>query len=289
MLHVEHFTDPVCPFAWSAEPRRRRIEWLYGDQIAWTTRMVVLSEAPEDYTERGFTPNKQAAGMASLRDRYGMPIDPRERPRMVGSVHACRAYVAARRHAPGRAETLLRELRLRHFVDAEPIDEPDVLAGAAGAVGIDAEDLTAWMAEQGTETELRADATAARSPLPAARALDHKLGGPAEERRYTCPSWVVQRDGRQALAAPGFQPVEAYEVLIANLAPDLRRREDPESAVDVLRAFGYPLSTAEVAGVLGVDVADAAAELERVADDRRGLWSLGPRFAREEASARVGL
>jgi predicted DsbA family dithiol-disulfide isomerase len=27
MLHIEVFTDPACPFAWSAEPDRRRIQW----------------------------------------------------------------------------------------------------------------------------------------------------------------------------------------------------------------------------------------------------------------------
>ena len=91
------------------------------------------------------------------------------------------------------------------------------------------------MGEEGTESALHEDARAARSPLPAAAHLDHKLAGPAEERRYTCPSWVVHRDGRPSLVAPGFQPLEVYEALIANLAPELTRREDPESALGVLR------------------------------------------------------
>lgn len=287
MLHVELFTDPGCPFAWSAEPQRRRIQWLYGEQIAWTTRMVVLSTSPEEYTAKGLTPDRQAAGMAAIRDRYGMPIDPRERPRMTATVHACRAYVAARRHAPEQAEALLQRLRVRHFVDAELIDEPAVIATAAVEAGIDPETLFVWCAEDGTESELWADARAARAPHPAAAALDHKLAGPPEERRYTCPSWVLQRDGHQILVAPGFQPVDVYEVLVANAAPELRRREDPESAVEVLRAFDLPLTTAEVAAVMGAPIADTAAELERVADEDRGLWSLAPRFARDAEPARI--
>lgn len=31
-LAIEEFTDPGCPFAFSAEPARWRVEWLYGDQ-----------------------------------------------------------------------------------------------------------------------------------------------------------------------------------------------------------------------------------------------------------------
>lgn len=27
-VRVTEFTDPACPWAWSAEPFRRRLEWL---------------------------------------------------------------------------------------------------------------------------------------------------------------------------------------------------------------------------------------------------------------------
>ena len=285
MLHIEVYTDPGCPFAWSAEPQRRRVDWLYGDQLSWTTRMVVLSESPDAYLDKGFDPPKQAAAFGSIGDRYGMPIDASERPRMTATVVACRAFVAARRHAPERAEALLRRLRIHHLVLGSLIDDPEVVAAAAAEAGIDAEDLAAWMAEPGTESALREDARDARSPLPAAQALDHKLAGPAGERRYTCPSWVLHRDGRQPVVAPGFQPVEAYEVLIANLAPELRRRAEPESALDVLRWATEPLAAAEVAGVLGVPVADARAELDRFADDEGGFYALAPRFERDEVPA----
>jgi hypothetical protein len=42
-LHVEHFTDPACPFAFSAEPVRQRLKWHYGDQLVWHDRMIVLT------------------------------------------------------------------------------------------------------------------------------------------------------------------------------------------------------------------------------------------------------
>ena len=32
---ITEFTDPGCPWAYSAEPFRRRLRWLYGDKSAW--------------------------------------------------------------------------------------------------------------------------------------------------------------------------------------------------------------------------------------------------------------
>ena len=284
MLYIEVFTDPGCPFAWSAEPHARRIEWLYGDQLQIAPRMVVLSERPEDYLEKGFDPVMQSVGMGRIREQYGMPIDATERPRMTATVHACRAFVAARRHAPAKADLLLRRLRVHHLALAHMIDEPDVLAMAAEEAGIDATDLERWMAEDGTETALLEDARDARAPMPAAAHLDHKLAGPPQQRRYTCPSWVVHRDGRPSLVAPGFQPVEVYEALIANLGPELTRREDPESALDVLRWAPFPLASAEIAAVMGVDRETAEIELDRFADADGGFWSLAPRVDREPST-----
>ncbi len=43
IVQITEFTDPGCPFAWSAEPSRRKLQWLYGEQIRWRPRMVVLA------------------------------------------------------------------------------------------------------------------------------------------------------------------------------------------------------------------------------------------------------
>jgi hypothetical protein len=104
---------------------------------------------------------------------------------------------------------------------------------------------------------LAADRAAARDPLPAARLLDNKLGGPPEERRYTCPSYVAATEGRGPAVAPGFQPIESYEVLLANVAPGLERRDDPSGVGEVLAWAGTPLATAEVALLCGMDDGEA--------------------------------
>src|SRR3954468_14121748 len=192
MLVINHFTAPACPFAFSAEPARLKLRWLYGDQIEWRPRMVVLSESPRDYEAKGFTPEFQEQALAMIRARYGMPIDLRRRPRMMATVHACRAVVAARLRAPDRERALLRRLRI-HAMAGELIDEPGVIARAAREAGIDP--MTLFRAEEddpSVEKALREDMAAARAPSAAALALEHKLApGP----RYTCPSYEIERVG----------------------------------------------------------------------------------------------
>src|SRR4051812_48946527 len=111
VLGITEFSDPACPWAWSAEPSRRKLLWLYGDAIEWRLRLVVLSDSPEEYLDRGFTPERLAEGAAQIARDHRMPIDPRVRPRMSATMPACRAVVATRLHAPDRTRSLFRALQ----------------------------------------------------------------------------------------------------------------------------------------------------------------------------------
>lgn len=287
MVHVREFTDPACPFAFSAEPALWRLRWLYGDALDWERRMVVLSEAPEDYDRRGFTVEKMSAALEDIQGRYGMPIDWRERPRMTATVHAARAIVAARVHEPEREWPLLRAFRIRHMA-GEMIDEPATIDAAARDAGIDPDDLRRWTEDPQVEAALREDMEAARTPSPASLALDHKLASAdGGRRRYTCPSLELTGPDGRRFDVPGFQPAEVYEVAIANLDPDLERRPAPESVEELLAWAGVPLATAEVAAVMGIEPAEARVQLARVADETPvggdGYWSLSA--AAEPATA----
>jgi 2-hydroxychromene-2-carboxylate isomerase len=257
-LQITHYTDPACPFAFSAEPVRQRLRWHYGDQLTWVTRMIVLTLEPgED--------KKLAGGAPNLQRTYGMPIDPAPYPRPASSVPACRAVVAARLHAPAAEEPLLRRLRVR-VMDGGLLDEPELISAAASDVGLDPSDLSRWCQSSEVREALDADVEAARSPSPAARALDHKLGGPRSQRRYTAPSYEIAHPQRDwAVALPGFNPVEAYEAAIASLAPELVRRPKPATVEELLAWAGEPLATAEVAAVAQLDPVEARVALGRVA------------------------
>lgn len=277
-VEVQEFTDPGCPWAYSAEPFRRRIEWLYGPQLSWTARMVGLSESPEDYLERGFTPEVQAKAFRKISREHGMPIDTAERPRMAATVPACRAVAATRLNAPDRAQALLRRLRIRHF-SGELLDERETIEGAAEDAGLDPGNLRDWTEQPESERGLREDMARAREPLPAARVLDHKLANWSGGQRYTCPSYEFRRvsDGVR-IAVPGFQPFAVYDTILANLVPDLERCPAPESVREVLEWAGEPLASREVAVLCELEHEDAREELARVAHEQHvgadGFWTL---------------
>ncbi len=276
-IEITEYTDPACPFAWSAEPARRRLEWLYGEQLQWELRMVGLAERAADYEAKGLTSDKLAKGMSKLAHAHHMPMDTAPRERVAGTVPACRAVVAVRLNAPEKERAMLRALRVLHF-SGDLLDEDETLRRAARRSGVDPVQLERWLAAPATEEALRADMREARAPSDQAIALAHKLASTADGgHRYTCPSYEFRRDDGH-LSVPGFQPSAAYEVAIANLAPELTRRPDPADVAEVLQWAREPLATAEVAAVTGLDLDEARQELGRVATEEHigfeGLWSL---------------
>lgn len=275
---ITEFTDPACPWAFSAEPFRLRLDWLYGDAIEWRPAMVVLSESPEEYEAKGMTPESLAKAQHKISEEHGMPIDSSVAPRMQATLPACRAVVAARLHAPEAERPLLRGLRVRNF-SGQLLDEPETIAGAAEDAGIAPSELEAWTADERVEVGVREDMARAREPMPAARVLDEKLANWSGGRRYTCPSYEIRRqsDGVR-IAVPGFQPFAAYDVVLANLVPGLERREPPAGVEEVLAWAATPLASREVAEVCELDDRDAREQLGHVAQERHvgadGFWRL---------------
>ncbi|MGI8630976.1 MAG: DsbA family oxidoreductase [Solirubrobacterales bacterium] len=280
MLKIRHFTDPGCPWAFSAEPAMRRLEWFYGDHIEWTLTMVVLARRAEDYIERGLTAARFARQLPSFQT-LGMPIDARERSRMHGTGPACRAVVAAGIYAPDCQMGLLRRLRVLVFA-GDLIDDPGVIDLAAQGAGIDPGQLRQWMDADAVEQRFEADHEAARDPSAAARAWPEKLAAADDSPcgyRYTCPALEIAGPDDGRIDIPGIHPTESYELVAANLLPGVTRRSAPQRVEDVLEWAPFPLATVEVAGLLGVEHAQARERLARVAREDAvgsdGYWSLG--------------
>lgn len=277
-IHVTHFTDPNCPWAFASEVQRLQLLWHYGDAVEYTTRMILLSEDTAGYEAKGFTPDFMATMMQRMFDRFGMPFSTEVRDRLGVSVQACRAYVGARTHRPEHADALLRALRVRQM-GGQHDDTPEVLSAAAHDAGIDADELLGWIDDPDIHAATYADRDAARSPHPAALALAHKLAPWDGGMRYTAPSLEL-RCGDREWVLPGMQPWESWEVAIANLAPDLPRRAAAETVDEVLEWAPYPLATAEVAAIRGISIEEARAELQNAAQfdatGADGYWSLAP-------------
>jgi hypothetical protein len=116
----------------------------------------------------------------------------------------------------------------------------------------------------------RAQARAAAGTAAELQGKTARTDGPV---RFTAPSLALERDGLR-LVAGGWQPLEAYDVLVANLDPGLRREPPPDGPAPLLDRFPDGVTTQEAAALLarGNDAPDrAAAEralLELVAEGR---------------------
>src|SRR3954453_13436061 len=97
---ITEYTDPACPWAYSAEPFRRHLDWLYGDRIEWQVRMVVLSDSVAALEASGFGVKQLSGAFRRIAHEHGMPIDTSGGGGMAVSRPACPAVVAARLHAP---------------------------------------------------------------------------------------------------------------------------------------------------------------------------------------------
>jgi len=276
-VRITEFTDPTCPWAYSAEPIRHRIDWLYEGRIEWEPRMVVLGRSREEQAAK-FTPDELAASVRRIAAAHLMPIDTRPKPYVPPSVDACRLVVACRVHADHRTvRRALRSLRIRNF-RGELVDREETIRAAAADAGVGAE-LDAWLAGADVERALEEDVALARRPMPAARILDHKLANWSGGRRYSCPSYEITRLADDVtISIPGFQPFAVYDAALANLVPGLDRRPAPESAQEVLAWRRFPLSTQEVATVCAISFDRAREELGRIATQdyvgADGFWRL---------------
>jgi 2-hydroxychromene-2-carboxylate isomerase len=280
MISATIFNDPACPWAYSESPALRVLEWRYQDQIEWRLVVIGLTEDASQYVARGYTPLRGALGQLAFR-RYGMPFSPAPKPRVSATARACRAVVAARLAHPGSEFAAFRAIQLANFTTPLVLDDDAQLnAALEGVAGIDPAAIIAALDSPEVTEAYRLDRAETRTAAGSAAELQGKTASTDGPVRFTAPSIVFRANGT-GLTAGGFQPVEAYDVLIANLDPTLERQLPPETPAPLLEHFDGGLTTQEVAALMarGNDAPDRrgaeAALLELLADGRAERQPLG--------------
>ena len=266
-VRVLHFTDPGCPWAWSARPAHARLRWRYGNQLDWQLVAIGLSEDTERYRAAGRTPESAVRGWSMFRARFGMPFVLEPKSRLAATTRACRALVAVRDRDPAHAEAALRALQRLQFAATGLLDDDDDLRAAlAGVPGVDAAAAVAAIDDPATVASYQRDRALTRGAEGSPTHAQNRHSVSDGPIRYTAPSLVFEHEDGRRIEAGGFQPYEAYDLVLANLDPALERRPPPETALSVLEAFPDGLATAEVASVLRpselVDADHGAAESE---------------------------
>jgi protein-disulfide isomerase-like protein with CxxC motif len=262
------YTDPACPWGYSAIPALRVLEWRYGSQIDWRLAMIGLTESAEQYLSRGFTPLLAAKIQPAFR-RYGMPFATEPKARATATARACRAVVAARLTEPGSEWAALRALQIAGFTTSLILeDDVPVSAVVSSATGIPAATILGMLDGPDVGEAYERDRAESRSAAGTPVELQGKTATTDDGQvRYTAPSVIFER-GDARLYAGGMQPVEAYDVVIANLDPTLERRPAPDDAGDLFDAFPEGLTTQEVAAMLAKsnDAPDRDAAEQRLLD-----------------------
>ena len=266
MIDVTYFTDPACPWAYSASPSHTTLRWRYGEQLRWTFVMIGLTEDASKDAADGYTPTGLALGFKRFR-RFGMPFQVTPKARLSATGPACRAIIATRQMSPALEIASLRALQFSEFTTTGILDDPDNLRSVLGGVeGLDGGAVVERIDDPEVVAAYEADRARARAAAGSPTEFQGKAANSDGAVRYTAPSLIFDGPDGRRLEAGGFQPIEAYDVVIANLDPTLERRPPAEEPMDVLSAFPYPLTTAEVAAAMTehLGVPDLAGVEERL-------------------------
>jgi len=243
------YTDPSCPYGYSANPALRVLEWRYREQIQWELVMIGLSEPGDPPSP--FSQTDLSVFQIDMRSRYGMPFTVEPKIRNFTSSRSCQAIVSARLNQPGSEWKVLRALQLLQFNSPLLLDDDEQLRAAISTVaGLDADAIVDAIDTDPVQAAYRADYAESRQAAGGAGDLQGKTkkldeGG----SRFTAPS-IMFSLGEFGLEAAGIQSVEAYDIVVANLNPGLRRTPPPESAFDAVHLYPSGLTTQEVAAIM---------------------------------------
>jgi protein-disulfide isomerase-like protein with CxxC motif len=274
VIEATLYTDAGCPWAYSANPALRVLEWRFREQLRWRLVMIGLREEASEAAIRSYDPQRALERWNMFEKRYGMPFATEPKSRPSGTGRGCRAVVAASLLEPGSEWVVFRALQLGNFTSSLYLDDAESIRACLQAVPgvgpdgiverIDDADVIAEYERQRAETR-----SAAGTPAEAQSKTATSDGGV----RFTAPSVVFRRDGETAYAG-GWQPLLAYDTVLANFAPDLERAPAPDSSEPLFELFPGGLTTAEVAQLLAYG-SDPVPDRERAEEMLSALAAAG--------------
>lgn len=241
LVEIVEFTDPICSWAWGAEPKLRLLRWRYGGRLRWRRVLAGIFGDVANYRD-----DFDAVADAPKRSRYwrrvwehtGMSYPVRLEYDIASSHPGCLAAKAAEPQGDDVADRVLRRLREAVFVYGRPVTSVETASEAVrGVAGLDEDRYARDLGSPEVEAAFRADWQAAREPNDYVRSLEPGPPGGARfvegHWRYVTPTLLV-RGERGEQTVPGWQPferhVEAMEAVQPGSAADPRPDPSPEDA-----------------------------------------------------------
>jgi 2-hydroxychromene-2-carboxylate isomerase len=254
-IAITHFTDPGCPWAYSASPALAALDYRYGEQLSWRLVTIGLTERAQQYVDRGYTPARAAQGQRNFA-RFGMPFSHEPKASVAATARMCRAIVATRLTAPDLEYAAFRALQFGQFTTPLVMDDDASIRTVLGTVpGLDADAIVAALDSDAVTAAYEADRAESRTAEGGATHFQGKHASSDGPVRYTAPSLLMHASSSDAtLEAGGFQSLQVYDMAIANLDRSLSRRPAPEDPLEAVAAFEHGLTTAEVTAIMTADL-----------------------------------
>jgi protein-disulfide isomerase-like protein with CxxC motif len=259
------YTDAGCPWAYSANPALRVLQWRFRDQLSWRLVMIGLREEASDAAVRTYDPERALARWRVYEERYGMPFATAPKGRPSGTGRGCRATIAAGLVEPGSEWAVLRSLQIANFTGSVYLDDAESIREALRAVPrVDADRIADTLDDDEVVAEYERQLAETRSAAGTPAHAQKKTASDGGSVRFTAPSLVFRR-GESSAFAGGWQPLLSYDTVLANFAPELERVPPPDTPESLLAFFPSGLTTAEVALLLaeGSDPVPDRIEAER--------------------------
>jgi predicted DsbA family dithiol-disulfide isomerase len=259
-------TDPACVWSWATEPQRRRLEWEFGDRIAWRPVMGGMARTlePADHVEL-------MVEWLEVSAETGMPTDPLiwGRNPLSSSYPSCLAVKAAAEQGPEAAMRYLRRLREGIMLGGRRLDHTEALVAEAGPAGLDRERFEIDLRSHAVVEAFGADLEEVRDPSEEARAagqVRESVGG----ERVGFPAVVFNGEGAAQEAVYGPAPYERLRsaATVVGAAPVTEERPDVSAAIE---RFGR-VTTRELEELTGISRIPLEAQMWGLARD----WKLKP-------------
>jgi len=262
-VEITYFTDPYCSWCWATEPMLYRIRETYREQVRIRYVMGGLVRDMADFYDSLNdirTTAEVAPHWRMVSERSGQPIDERLMEDITdphfSTWPACIAVKAAQLQSEEIGEAYLRRLRRAALTERRIISHPEVYRELAREVpGLDLARFEGALQDGSAERAFQADL--------------------AECRRYGVtgfPTLLFAPAGRvllphawEPILVVGHRSFGTYRQVLRRIAPDLMEYE-PRDPVALLADYG-PLTTREVAEILGRTADEVRALLEKLAAD----------------------
>lgn len=242
-VELRLLTDPLCPWSWASEPKRRRLAWEFGESLNERLVMGGLARryGPAYRDEEGAIgsgPDCFADLITHWLDvaaETGMPLDPRlwTRGRPTSSYPACIAVKAATEQGNPAASRYLRRIREGLFLERRKLDHPEALVAEAETAGLDVERFRLDLSSNAILEAFGADLDEAREIPEQARA-EGAVKRTEERERVSFPTAVFVAPDASRRAVFGWQPYEAYRraALDAGATPAGEPELEPLAAIE---------------------------------------------------------